>query len=170
MTIKLVGSVLILLGCGYCGYRVGQNHRDTVRWLRQIVALTEYMERELQCKLTPIPELFIQAADACKEPMGHICLAVGRTLETRSCKSVSACMQTVLTHNCISSGQAEQLLVQLGDVLGSFDLNGQLEGIRSVHNMAVAYLTAQTQDLEVRLRYYQTLGLCAGAAIVILFI
>jgi hypothetical protein len=62
------------------------------------------------------------------------------------------------------------VLRELGQSLGRFDLNGQLLGIAAVRNTCRSKLQQFEKNKEVRLRSYQTLGLCAGAALAILFI
>jgi hypothetical protein len=49
-------------------------------------------------------------------------------------------------------------------------LEGQLQGIASVHSACERTLEQLSNNREMRLRSYQTLGLCVGAALVILFI
>jgi hypothetical protein len=54
--------------------------------------------------------------------------------------------------------------------MGRFDLEGQLNGLEAVRTRCRDWLDELISGREVRLRNYQTLGLCAGAALVILFI
>jgi len=58
----------------------------------------------------------------------------------------------------------------LGSSLGRFDLKGQLSGLESVRNTCRKTLEEMNRNRDNRLRSYQTLGLCCGAALVILFI
>ena len=60
--------------------------------------------------------------------------------------------------------------LQLGDSLGRFDLSGQIQGLASVQKRAEFELEQLRRNQDVRLRSYQTLGLCAGAALVVLFL
>ena len=60
-------------------------------------------------------------------------------------------------------------LTQLGQTLGRFDLEGQLKGLKGVQEACRRELGKLENNRDVRLRSYQTLGLCAGAALVILF-
>ena len=61
-------------------------------------------------------------------------------------------------------------LILLGESLGRFDINGQLKGLESVRSSCRTALDSMTENREVRLRNYQTLGLCAGAALAIILI
>ena len=58
----------------------------------------------------------------------------------------------------------------LGKTLGRFDLQGQLSGIASVKQLCKRDLDGLQNNQELRLRSYRTLGICAGVALVILFI
>ena len=59
---------------------------------------------------------------------------------------------------------------RLGASLGRFDLDGQLKGLESVRSDCREELKQLGLHRDERLRSYQTLGLCAGAALTILFI
>ena len=68
------------------------------------------------------------------------------------------------------SSITKQLLRNLGRSLGRFDLEGQLRGIDAVRHETLEALEKLTHDQDERLRSYQTLGLCAGAALAILLL
>jgi hypothetical protein len=65
--------------------------------------------------------------------------------------------------------QLRKCMERLGDSLGRFDLNGQIQGLGAVKKCAEFELEHLRKNQDVRLRSYQTLGLCAGAALVVLF-
>ena len=54
--------------------------------------------------------------------------------------------------------------------MGRYDLEGQLQGIQTVKMECHGYLDELERHRAERLRSYQTLGLCAGAALVIIFV
>ena len=62
------------------------------------------------------------------------------------------------------------MLLLLGSSLGRFDLAGQLKGLSAVKGQCALELQELRTDREPRLRSYRVLGLCAGAALVILLI
>ena len=63
-----------------------------------------------------------------------------------------------------------RMLLLLGHSLGRFDLSGQLKGLASVRERCGQELQALRSDRDSRLRSFRVLGLCAGAALVILLI
>ena len=66
--------------------------------------------------------------------------------------------------------RVRRLLVQLGQTLGRFDLSGQLQGIRAVQKRCEETLEMIRKNRDERLRSYQTLGVCAGAALAIILV
>jgi len=58
----------------------------------------------------------------------------------------------------------------LGTSLGRYDLPGQVKGLQNVREECTLELEKMKNNQEERLRSYQTLGLCAGTALVILLL
>ena len=58
----------------------------------------------------------------------------------------------------------------MGSSLGRFDMEGQIKGLEAVRGFCRRELEGLSQNRDSRLRSYQTLGLCAGAALAILFV
>jgi hypothetical protein len=54
--------------------------------------------------------------------------------------------------------------------LGIFDLPGQLKGLEEAQQVCQRALEQLEKGQAARLRSYQTLALCAGAALTILFL
>ena len=67
-------------------------------------------------------------------------------------------------------GRVQEAICILGASLGCFDLEGQLQGLEEVRSYCKTQLDEMTDGKEKRLRSYQTLGLCAGAALAILLV
>mgnify|MGYP003304728586 CR=1 FL=1 len=62
MSIKIIGALFVIVGCGGFGWKLAAIHRREVRILRELITLLDFMECELQFRLTPLPDLFRQAA------------------------------------------------------------------------------------------------------------
>ena len=63
-----------------------------------------------------------------------------------------------------------RLLLQLGHSLGRFDLSGQLSELTALREQCDEEIRELRLDRSERLKSYRVLGLCAGAALVILLI
>lgn len=170
MILKLVGAALIILGCGGFGCAINYAHRKTVRHLQQLIASINYMECELQYRLTPLPELCQKAAAIGSGCISAFFKILEKELQTQIRPDPQSCVQSAVAQvpdipDCIRSK-----IMDLGITLGSFGLEGQLEGFQKVRFSCEQLLSELTQQQDVRLRSYQTLAVCAGAALVILFI
>lgn len=170
MTVKLLGAALVVLGCGGFGFSMAAYHRREEQELHQFLLALEWMEWELSCRLTPLPELFVGAAKTVNGPVRSVLDDIARKLETQLAPDAAVCVQNVLTDHVELCDSLRTCFSELGTSLGRFDLPGQLQGIRSVASRASRTLEERSAGRSQRLRSYQTLGLCAGAALAILFL
>lgn len=169
MSIKYLGAVLVILGCGGVGFSMAATHRREERCLRQLQDVVQYMYCELQFHLTPLPELCRQAGQQGKGEIGLVFLHLGDMLDSQISPEVSGCMQSASAGADLSP-RLRELLRAMGQTLGQFDLAGQLKGLESLRSRVTQEQESLSKNREDRLRSYQTLGLCAGAALVILFV
>ena len=170
MSLKLIGAILILLGCGGFGVLIASAHRHEVCTLRQLVSLIDYMACELQYRYTPLPELCRQTAAEAKGVLREFFLTLTVELEDQISPDVTACMDAAIGKYKQLPHQTEDALHLLGRSIGRFDMEGQLKGLENVRSECRRNLEKLTENQQTRLRSYQTLALCAGAAIAIIFV
>lgn len=170
MSIKVIGAIMVILGCGSFGFKLAANHLREEKTLRQLIAVLDYMECELQYRLTPLPVLCRQAAAESTGPLCQVFLFLALELEDQISPDVERCMTAALHKAKDIPILTQTGLLLLGRSLGRFDLDGQIKGLEAVRQECRRNLDNLNQNRDIRLRSYQTLGLCAGAAIVILFI
>lgn len=170
MMLKMLGVILVVAACGSVGFRIAANHRSEERALRQLIGILDYMECELQYRLTPLPELCRQAANEFVSIPGQVFQQLVSEMEAQISPDLGCCMAAALekTPNIPTITKSE--LELLGKTIGRFDLDGQLKGLEAVRQDCRRHLDSLGTNREQRLRSYQTLGICAGAALVILFI
>ena len=167
---KMFGALLILIGCGGVGFSLVASWRRQEQSLEQLIRALEYMGCELQYRMTPLPALCHGASQICTGCVRSVMRRLGLELEQQIIPDAAACMHATVTTHTDLPKRLHPCLIQLGDSLGCFDLDGQLQGLASVRKRAEYELSQMRQNHEVRLRSYQTLGLCAGAALVVLFL
>lgn len=170
MMYKWLGAALVILACGGFGFSLAAAHKREEQALRQLISALDFMECELQYRLTPLPDLCRQAGEQCGGVIGTVLLNLARELECQIAPEVFGCMRSALSGCEALPNATSRLLLQLGKSLGRFDLNGQLKGIEAVRSDCRRTLDKLSENRENTLRSYQTLGLCAGAALAILFI
>lgn len=170
MAYKWIGACLIIASCGGFGLMLCALHKNEEWMLRQLVAALDDMECELQYRLTPLPDLCRNAGGHSKGCIRSFLLSLAEELEYQINSDVSASVNIALQKAGPLPEKTKLNIIQLGNSLGRFDLDGQLKGLEAVRHRCREDLQELTEDKTVRLRSYQTLGLCAGAALVILFI
>ena len=169
MIIKIIGGMLIVLGCGGFGILLSATHKYEVSVLQNFIEILDFMECELSYRQTPLPELCRLAA-ANNNIIGNVFSELSNELDKQLLPDVEKCVMTVLKNKHNIPKQTEKALCSFGRCLGKFDLNGQLKGICAIRDECMQILASKTKNQDNRLRCYRTLGICAGAAIAILFI
>ena len=161
---------MILAASGGLGFKIVMTHLYEERTLRQLVRLLDYMSSELLYRLTPLPELCRQVAAEGSGILSSVFLQLALELENQITPDVYRCMLAAIAKNKQIPKRTGAELELLGRSLGRFDLQGQIKGLDAVRMSCRQGLDHLNDNKENRLRSYQTLALCAGAALVILFI
>lgn len=170
MNYKWIGAFFIIWGCGGVGFSIAANYKRKEKLLNQLTHILHFMESELQYRLTPLPELCHQAGYEVTGLLREIFLNLARELDWQCSPDVRSCMSSILKKYSDMPACIKKMLVKLGNSLGRYDLPGQLRGIQAIQTICEGELRKLGKDRDSRLRSYQTLGLCAGAAMVILFV
>ena len=90
-------------------------------------------------------------------------------LERQTEPDVQSCVREIMV-TLPPAKLLNRQLRELGATLGRFDLPGQLRGLESAIRSTEEALRSHREGAEGRRRSCQTLGLCAGAAMAILFL
>lgn len=170
MQIRLIGAIMVVIGCSAFGFILAAMHKREVRTLRQLICVLDYMECELQYRLTPLPDLMRQSALESGGVLRTVFSILANELEDQISPNVAHCMHSALVQSGDIPSVTVKCLTALGQTLGRFDLQGQLNGLDAVRQMCRGNLDVLERDKQSRLRCYQTLGVCAGAAIAVLLI
>lgn len=170
MSLKLLGAVCIICACGGMGFSMAAAHRREESALRQLIQVLDHMGCELQYRLTALPELCCSAAQDVGGCVGQVLIKLTGELEAQIAPDAASCMRAAVDKTGKLPPSIRKNLLMLGTSLGRYDLQGQMKGIDGVRVQCRTDLEALTANREVRLRSYQTLGLCAGCALAILFL
>lgn len=170
MTFKLIGAMIVILGCGGCGFLIAVSYKRESAALHQLKTALDFMYCELKYRLTPLPELCILTAAHTNGQIKSFFTHLSRELEQQISPDVKTCVDAALSGCRAVPVLTNEILLELGKTLGCFDLDGQLQSLSALRDMVDRKTAKHSENLENRLRSYQTLGLCAGAALAILFI
>ena len=115
-------------------------------------------------------ELCRMAAAKTRGDLRHVFSNLYQELQSRKLPDAGSCMYAAIRQTGEIPPGIRRLLIQLGNSLGQFDLPGQLTGIRSVRKRCLDSLENIRKNRDAQLRCYQTLGVCAGAALAVVLI
>lgn len=170
MILKWIGAILVVACCGGFGMATAARYRTEEKTLKTLERALLEMSSELQYRLTSLPLLCKMASSNCDGLLAKVFKDFSEELETQIAPDASLCMGAVLNRYPQLPPISAELLRQFGNMAGRFDLQGQLSGIAHLQNLCAHNLQQLSANRDTRLRNYQALGLCAGAALVILFI
>lgn len=168
MSYRWIGAILVFAASGGFGFSMASHYRNELSTLRKMITMLDMMECELSYHLTPLPELCRKTGSAVNGVLKQILYLLAEEMERQICPDVMSCMYYALSTATKVPDSTRKLMGSLGTSLGRFDLTGQLKGIDSVRAQCRQELANMEQNRDQRLRGYQTLGLCAGAALVII--
>ena len=170
MTIRLFGAILTFAACSSFGFRLAASHRTDMLYLKSLISILDFMECELNYRLTPLPALCRQAAAEHKKTLGPLFEQLAAELDAQVSPSVEACLHSALHKTKPIPRLAGECLSELGCCLGKYTLEGQLMGLKAVRASCRQKYEELNNNKDARLRSYQALGLCTGAALAILLI
>ena len=170
MHLKLFGATIVILACAWFGFSAAAAYRRDMWSYRAMIRIVDYMECELSYRLTPLPQLCRQTAEVLPTVYGQTLMILADELESQISPDTFACIQAAMAKTRTLHRAAQECFLEFGRTLGKFDLQGQLKGLNGIRQMCDQRLKEMEQNKDARLRSYQTLGLCAGAALAILLI
>jgi len=170
MTIRILGATLILVGCGYYGFFLAAAYRKETSCLASFIEMLDYFACELQYRSPPLAELFSGFAHTRKNHISDFCGFVSDEIERQICPNAKECIRAALQKRGNMPKETAAMLMKFGATLGMFNADGQLIEIRNTRNEAQHKLDQLLSNQDTKTKNYKTLGLCAGAAIAILFI
>ena len=169
MMLRIIGAVLVVASSTGVGFMLAANCKAQERTLKQLIQALRHMACRLAYCMPPLPELCRSSAAVAGGTVGAVLERFSSELETNRYSDPAVCMGFVLADAKLPQ-ISKYVLQMLGGALGNFDLEGQLKAINAVHLECQAQLASISQNKDVRIRNYQTLGICAGAALAILLI
>lgn len=170
MLFRMIGAFFVLVGCCATGILVAANAKRETGTLKQLLSVIEYWKNDLFYRMTPLPELCRQASAMNSGILSRFMAALADDLDRQTTPNAQLCLQSALSRFPDFPLLSRQILEDLGSTLGHFDSEGQLNCFEHILKEGNRLLEHHCRDQEVRLRSYKTLGICAGVALIILFI
>lgn len=170
MIIKLIGAMLVLCGCSVFGIMSASSYRKEIKILGSFIDLINGIECDLQYKANKLQDVFEDLADSVPSPMSDFCRILSAEFNSQVQPRVPDCVYAALA-KCRNIPKSTQCyIVKLGLTLGRYDLNGQLLELCALKKATELAIEKLSFQLDTKTRNMRTFAICAGAAIVILFI
>ena len=170
MSIKGIGAILLITGCSCVGISIVHGHRREVLTLKELIKALYFMENMLQFNLCPLPDLCRQTGTRASGTTREIFFNLARELDWQAAPDAYSCMYEALSKSQVVSPAVKSHFLRLGLSLGQFDLPGQVRELSAIRSDCEQELHQLTQNQDTRLRSCQTLCICSGIALAILFI
>ena len=170
MDLQWMGAIMIIAGCGGIGYLMAMYDKREMHHLQQLALAVEYMICELNFRGMQLPELCRGASQRCKGSVADLFGYLAQELDSQIAPDALCCMRHAMERCPEFRGSVPEYLSDLGATLGIFDLPGQLRSLEGLLERCRDRMAEMSKNRSQRLRGYQTLGLCAGAALAILLL
>ena len=167
---KWVGAICIFTACTSVGFSIAFKQIREIKMLEQWIRIAHRIEKEIGYYGKSIPDVFRMISYEEKGELAQVFLRTAIEMENQIYPDASQCLSIAVAKTERLPGSILELLDFLGNELGKYNLDEQLKGIAQISTIAMEKRNQLCKDRVKRIRGYQTLGLCAGAALVILFI
>ena len=165
---RILGAAAVIAGCGGFGFSLTMAVRKECAMLRILIRVIQEMQWELKYRMTELPELCRLAGEMGSGVIREIFQEMAEKLERREVVDISASFLSEVNRRCLPR-KVHRNLKQLAQSLGRYDLEGQLLGLETVRQQCRSDLNEMESERKEQMRCYQTLTVCAGAALAILF-
>ena len=170
MVLRWLGALLVVVGCSGAGFSMAMHYKKREHTLRQLLQALDLFVCELEYHLSPLPQICRNIAEVADGSVSAVFSALATQLEAQICPDAGLCMEAVLQGMPEISGKSRNILRQLGRTLGRYDVSGQIAEINGARAECTEELERIRGEKAVRIRNYQTLGICAGVALAILLL
>lgn len=162
--------MLIAAAALYGGVSYTTLKREQLDELEALCHMLRLMHDELETRALPLPELATQLKARTESAGKALLSGLLRRLPELGSQDFQSIWEESVTESVKHSEEATRLLCTLGSFLGRYDVDSQLEAIRSCREAMEKLRTAAAEALPQTRRLGMGLALTSGALIVITLI
>lgn len=170
---KYIALFLIFLICSYIGFSYGENFRDRSFNLKEFQKAVMLMNNEIIYSNTPLPQLFNNVSLKIQGVFSNIFYEISEDLSEGKADSVYDIFSLVYPKyesNIKFKPEDYNILVDFFKSLGETGIWGQEKIFKLTSDELMKNYTEAESEAKTNIKMYRTLGICAGALIVIFFI
>lgn len=164
---RIVGAVLVVVGCALIGKFKVVTDRQTISLIGEFISGINTMICELEFRRTPLPNLCNLVAERTSGVVSGYFAALEKELSHQTLPDVGACSDTAMRQCGDIPSEIRQLLSLTGESLGMFGVDGQVEQLQYIRNIAENLLERAQKNFESLGRSHQTVWICAGIVLAV---
>lgn len=168
--IKILGTVLILLGAGGFGIAKSMLFYRQYHQLQEFLGAIEILQCELNYTLSPLPALCRRTAQRTKSACSSFFLNFAQKLEREGSREKAAAEAMEDTKGLMLPSDAKLAVMELLSALGRYDVDGENRILKLTGQRLRAALERLENEKKPLARSYAVLGFVTGIALVILLI
>jgi stage III sporulation protein AB len=168
--LKLVGAALILLSGTLFGFLQAQQLARRPKQIRQLIQALGRLETEISYGLTYLPEALDSIAGQTSQPLSQLFRRIAELLRTAR-RSVHECWRQAIEEVWAGTSMKDSekdIVTQLGSTLGITDREDQIKHLRLALSQLAAEETLARDECGRYEKMWKSLGILAGALIVVL--
>ncbi|SCY98565.1 sporulation protein [Alkaliphilus peptidifermentans] len=171
MIIKFIFSIVIIVCCSMLGGIYANTYTSRTKLLSQLLVSLQMLETEIIYSATPLPLLLTNIGRKSKPEIGNIFIKASEILLKKEGLTFNFMWSKIVDSEGQKTGLFDEdleLLKQLGNNLGTTDIDNQVKHIRlimeEVRRNYQEAIIAENKNVKL----YKQLGLLAGFAIAII--
>lgn len=165
---KILGVIFVVTSSVIVGIHIGKILKQRCSYIRQMIDAFQVLENEISFGSTPLPEAFMYASEATEGKLKSILNDVSTRMTKNCWKTPKRAMEEALL--AVSDGFGDDILIDLAERVGKYDVQTQLAGIHIAKQRAEQTLRTLESEYGAKSRTYRTLSVCAGMAVAILLL
>jgi len=171
--LKLMGALCILTGCGYVGFKIGDQYRRRSEILRYLQNGLNLLETEISYGATPLPLALARIGEKMKGeskiPFAHTAQLLRGHQGLTAAEAWEEGVHQLVAQFPLSREEMS-ILILFGHGLGCSAREEQLKNIALAREQLRMVEKAAEEARAKNQRMWQYMGLCSGGVIVLLLI
>lgn len=165
---KIIGIVFIVISSISMGLRIGSALKKKCTHLQELLNALELFKNELLFSHKPLPKVCADLAESFQEGVGRMFANISLLMEENRWMSFKTAMERAL--GTYPDELPSEILLEFAGNMGKYDLDAQVRGIELASSRIRQILDVMENERGTKSKTYKTLSICAGIAIIILFV
>lgn len=166
--IKVLLLILIFGLAVYIGNLKAKKYIDRVKELTSIKSALNILENKIKFTQTPLDEIFKQIAKSNSE---ENIVKIFETMSKIRNENIHKIWKNVInTHETNLNNDDKKILLDMGNILGATDVEGQVSNIRITTSFIDKQIQKAEEEKEKNVKLFRTLGIVSGLTIIIILI